>query len=170
MTVPEYRSLDESLDHEELHYGTYVREPAPTTGHQRVAFRLSLHLYEHVLGEKLGEVLTAPLDVVLDRQRALVVQPDIIFISTARAAICQDIIEGAPDLVVEVLSPGTRRRDSLTKLAWYRQYGVRECWLVDEQACAITVCDADSERRFERAETIVSSALPGLRLRPDTVL
>ena len=68
-------------------------------------------------------------------------QPDVLFVSTERKAIIRDQIWGAPDLVVEVLSPGTASHDRTDKLGWYRQYGVRECWLVDPAASRITVFD-----------------------------
>ena len=58
-------------------------------------------------------------------------QPDVIFVATERLDIIRDRIWGPPDLVVEVLSPRTAVRDRTMKLEWYRQYGVRECWLVD---------------------------------------
>ena len=73
---------------------------------------------------------------------------------------------GAPDLVAEVLSPGTESRDRGEKLGWYRQYGVRECWLVDPHLETVTVVDftgtSPAERVAQGADSIRSSVLPGL--------
>jgi Uma2 family endonuclease len=99
-------------------------------GHQSVVTRLTVLLYRHVEERGMG-VCVSPMDVVLDEAAALVVQPDILVVTKERLGIILDRIWGAPDLVVEVLSPRTARRDRTTKLGWYRQYGVRECWLVD---------------------------------------
>jgi Uma2 family endonuclease len=93
----------------------------------------------HVRAHRLGRVCVAPVDVVLDPDGPLVVQPDIIFVSNERAAIVRDRVWGAPDLVVEVLSPRTAARDRTTKLDWYERYGVRECWLSDAQRRSIEV-------------------------------
>jgi Uma2 family endonuclease len=87
----------------------------------------------------------APVDVVLDESAALVVQPDIVFIARNRRSIVRDRIFGAPDLVVEVLSPGTARRDRTTKLAWYRRYGVRECWLVDLRRRSLEIVELEAD-------------------------
>ena len=65
-----------------------------------------------MINHGLGRVLVSPVDVVLDEKKALIVQPDIVFISRERIGIVRDRIWGAPDLVIEVLSPGTRRRDA----------------------------------------------------------
>jgi len=65
--------------------------------------------------------------VVLDRERALIVQPDVLFVAHDRLSIIRDQVWGAPDLVAEVLSIGTEAHDRIDKVAWYRQYGVREC-------------------------------------------
>jgi Uma2 family endonuclease len=140
-TVESYLSEPESMRPSELVYG-FVREPpAPNVRHQTVVTHLTALLHQHVRTWKLGVLCVSPVDVVLDRERALIVQPDIVFVSTARAAIVRDRIWGAPDLVVEVLSPGTARRDRTVKLGWYREYGVRECWLVDAGARQIDVHD-----------------------------
>jgi Uma2 family endonuclease len=79
------------------------------------------------------------VDVVLDRQRPLVVQPDILFVSTARFAILGDKVYGAPDLVVEIFSPAGELFDRTEKAAFYAKYGVREYWLVDPSTETIEV-------------------------------
>jgi len=88
----------------------------------------------------------APVDVILDRERALVLQPDVLFVATERLGIIRDQV-WAPDLVVEGPSPGTERRDRAQKLEWFRQYGVRECWLVDPRQELVTVVDLTARFR-----------------------
>lgn len=95
----------------------------------------------------LGAVLVAPVDVVLDEARALVVQPDLLFIARDRLGILGRQVWGAPDLVAEVTSPGTARHDRTTRLEWYARYGVRECWLLDPVARTVTVIALAGERQ-----------------------
>jgi Uma2 family endonuclease len=139
LTTNEYFLLSESMRPMELVYG-YVREPpAPRYGHQSIVTRLTVLLDGHVRARGLGQVCVSPVDVGLDGGAALVVQPDIIFISRERAHIVRDRIWGAPDLVVEVLSERTARRDRTTKVGWYARYGVKECWLVAPRGHRIEV-------------------------------
>jgi Uma2 family endonuclease len=144
-----------------------VREAAaPTFFHQRVVGRLYRSLAD-AAEPALGVVVMAPVDVVLDPKRALVVQPDVLFVSAERAGICRDQVWGAPDLTVEVLSPRTAGIDQRVKAGWYRDYGVRECWLVDPVECWVEVLDLQRPscaRRFEDDQVVLSSVLPSLRL------
>jgi Uma2 family endonuclease len=139
VTVPEYLSGPERLRPIELVFGVVREPPAPRYGHQSVVTRLTALLDTHVRAGGLGVVCVSPVDVVLDEGAALVLQPDIVFVSAARCDVIRDRIWGPPDLVVEVLSSSTAVRDRTTKLAWYRQYGVRECWLVDPVAGRIEI-------------------------------
>ncbi len=149
-TVSEYLSGPEDLRRRELVWGV-VREPAaPLCDHQSVVTRATVLLALHVGAHDLGRVLVSPVDVVLDERKALVVQPDVVFVSTARAGFVRDRIWGAPDLVVEVLSPGTRRRDRTYKRQWYRQYGVREYWVIDPVRREVAVVSFGTEGRSRR--------------------
>jgi Uma2 family endonuclease len=113
--------------------------PAPNLRHQAILGRLYVAFHTHVEAGRLGHVYLSPVDVVLDRERPLVLQPDLVFVSTARQAILGDRIYGAPDLVVEVFSPGGATFDRTEKVAWYARYGVLECWLVDPDAETVEV-------------------------------
>jgi Uma2 family endonuclease len=168
VTVATYLRGEETNQPRELVYG-FVREPpAPTYGHQAVVTNLGALLHRHVRRRRLGRVVVAPVDVVLDQKRALVLQPDLVYVSTERARIVTDRVFGAPDLVVEVLSMGTAARDRTQKLEWYRHYGVRECWLVDPFDCSVEVrvlsAPGAEARRFEDGERVRSVVLPRLRL------
>ena len=131
----------------ELLNGELVMPPAPSTGHQIVSMVLGSLLYRFVSERKLGTVIAAPTDVVLSDTD--VVQPDILFVSNQRSHILtRENVRGAPDLVVEILSPATAERDRTFKLDLYAQHGVKEFWIVDPDAKTITVL-LRGESRFE---------------------
>ena len=174
MVLHEYLNTPEVLLPQELVYG-YVREAAaPTAWHQRTVGALFIRLSEHLRDTGAGEAWLSPLDVVLDVERNLVVQPDLSVVLTERADIVTDRIWGAPDLVVEVMSPRPRIGSVEERLEWFATYGVRECWLVHVPGASIEVI------RFQRnivvstvfgpADPIRSSVLPELRLTPLDVI
>ena len=170
MTVAAYLAGEETNRPQELAYGI-LREPAaPGFHHQIIVGRIFKRLDRHACRYAAGVVVQSPVDVILDRENHLVVQPDVVFVRSERLGICTDRIWGAPDLVVEVLSMGNSRRDRTIKVEWYRTYGVPECWLVDTIARTVEVIDLTApERRsrtFERQQLVRSSVLPRLRLRP----
>jgi Uma2 family endonuclease len=143
----------------------------PFYNHQAVVTTLTVILSTHVRRFDLG-ALCVSLDVVLDRAQGLVVQPDILFVSRERQRIIRNHVWGAPDLVVEVSSPSTARRDRTLKLAWYRQYGVRECWVVDPLRECVDVHDLRSDispGSFAGRAFVRSTVLPRLRLRASRV-
>jgi Uma2 family endonuclease len=141
VTIDSYFHGPESLQPRELIYGVVREPPAPLPYHQLLVTRLTVAIEEHVTGRGLGDVYVSPIDVVFDAAGGLVLQPDIIFVAAANRGIVRDRVWGAPDLVVEVLSSGTAQRDRTAKLAWYRQYGVKEYWLVDPAQGTIEVVD-----------------------------
>jgi Uma2 family endonuclease len=145
ISVAEYFRLPESMRPMELVYGVVREPPAPRYGHQSVVTTLTALLHEHVRTRGLGQICVSPVDVVLDKEAALVVQPDIVFVAAPHLDRVKDRIWGPPDLVVEVLSRRTALRDSTTKLAWYVRYGVRECWLVDLQHRSIEIVELQQE-------------------------
>lgn len=114
----------------ELLFGRLYRSPSPSALHQWIVLLLARTLGD--LGEPSGAVaLTAPLNVVLSDHS--VVQPDVLYVSAERRGLIGHSIAGAPDLLVEVISPGTARRDRLDKLRLYAESGVREYWIVDPE-------------------------------------
>ena len=166
-STSEYLSGPEELRPMELIWGVVREPPAPRWGHQSVVTRTVVLLDQHVRAGAIGRVCVSPLDVVLDERKALVLQPDVIFIANENAAIVRDQIWGAPDLVVEVESLGTRLRDRTLKLRWYRKYGVREYWLIDPREAVITIIPLDQagrirRQRFRGQEPIKSTVLTGL--------
>lgn len=162
ITTNAYFKMPETMRPMELVYGVVREPPAPRYGHQSIVSRLDRLLGAHVAEHKSGDVCVSPVDVVLDREAALVLQPDVIFVSSDRLHIIGDRVWGAPDLVVEVLSPRTARRDRTTKLGWYRHYGVKECWLVDPKERRVDVVDlrTGTSESFSGKTPIVSHVLP----------
>jgi Uma2 family endonuclease len=174
MTADEYLySTEETNRICELAMGMVREPPAPFFSHQTVALKVARIIGDHAEPRKLGRVAIAPVDVILDRDRALILQPDVLFVSTERLAIIRDQVWGPPDLVAEVLSPGTQTRDRGEKLGWYRQYGVREVWLVDLLQEHVTVVDFTGafpvERTARGVDAIRSSVLPGLEIAASAV-
>lgn len=112
----------------ELLRGRLVVSPAPTTLHQLVIGILHVLLFESAR-KSSGRVILGPADVVLDDHS--IPQPDLLYVRKERRSILKNRVMGAPDLVVEVLSPHNSRRDRVDKLDMYAQYGVAEYWIVD---------------------------------------
>jgi len=166
-TYEDYVLLPEDRRYEVIDGELYLT-PAPTPYHQLVKQRIEQHLLEHVQSSNLGVVLDAPCDVVLSRFDVL--QPDIFFIAADRLSIMgEKYISEAPDLVVEVLSPGTRKRDRVFKAKQYARFGVREMWIADPDRKTIEVL-VNTEEGFRREAAYVgddvlrSSILPGLEV------
>jgi Uma2 family endonuclease len=137
LTYADLQTLPEDGRRYEILEGELCVTPAPTTHHQRISRNLEFALHAHVSEFELGEVLYAPVDVMLDRQT--VVQPDIVFVSTARLALVGErAIEGAPDLVVEIASPATEQRDRGAKQQLYARYEVAHYWRIDPAASTLT--------------------------------
>jgi len=167
VSVTDYLLGAETLRRRELEWGVLRDAPAPTYRHQALVTRVAVLLDAHARPNGLGRALVAPVDVVLDAERHLILQPDVVFISAARWSIVGDQLWGPPDLVVEVLSPGTSRRDGGRKLEWYAQYGVKECWLVIPWAGQIDVHEFGTcahVRRYGRGRRLRSAVLPELWL------
>lgn len=124
-----YRMLPEGTRAELINNQLFM-SPAPTTIHQKVIVTLTGQFYNYINEYKNGEVLVSPVDVFLDAKNA--VQPDIVFVANENASILKDDgIHGAPDLVIEVLSPGTEKHDLNKKKKLYEKSGVKEYWIVD---------------------------------------
>jgi Uma2 family endonuclease len=168
LTFEEFRELPSDGKRYELVRGEVHVTPAPATRHQAVVQNLTVNLGSHVIKNHLGRVWTAPLDVRLSGDTAL--QPDLIFISNARAGIIQENwIAGSPDLVVEVLSPSTATYDRATKLPIYADAGVPEAWLIDSHAKTVEVLKLQGKRYFVEAthasdQVRTSNLFPGWQL------
>jgi Uma2 family endonuclease len=165
MTVDDYFATPETVVPAELAFGVLRVADAPTPRHQSAVFQLAMALEGHVRERRLGKIWVSPLDVVLDEEKALIVQPDLMFISNERAWIVRDRVRGAPDLVVEVLSPHPRIGTLGEHLRWFADYGVRECWLMHQDQQRVSVIEfqdghAGPPRLLGPNQPIQSAVLP----------
>jgi Uma2 family endonuclease len=129
MTAAQYLELPETNLPTELINGEVFRMPAPQLNHRDVVLQTALFLKQRIT---TGKVYVAPVDVYLDELN--VVQPDVLWIAPDNnrcVSIDGKFLRGAPDLVIEVFSPGTARRDKRDKFRLYQKYGVREYWMID---------------------------------------
>jgi Uma2 family endonuclease len=143
--------------------GELFVSPSPVPKHQELSQRLMLLIGMHVRERNLGKLYAAPLDVRLGEHD--IVEPDLLFISTDRLGIIgATTINGAPDLLIEVLSPSTRARDESLKADLYARTGVREYWLVDPEARTLAMHALDDGRwvRIGPSDRPESRVLPGL--------
>jgi len=168
-TYEDLRTMPQNGNRYELIGGEVYVTPSPNTKHQRVAGNLYFEIRQFVKGRGLGEVFFAPFDVVFGDQD--VVQPDLLFISRARSAIVTpSFIHGAPDLVIEVLSPTTAGYDVEIKRQLYASSGVSEIWFADPRSDSIEVLRLEEDGsygvagRFAGDQVLVSQTLPGLEL------
>jgi Uma2 family endonuclease len=171
MTTAEYLQTAETVRPQELVFGQLRVADSPSVSHQRVVRELVMTLAPFVQARRLGELLFAPMDVVLDFEAALVVQPDLLFVSQERSHIVSDKVHGVPDLVIEVLSPRPRIGHLTERLEWFARYGVRECWLARLPQKEVSVIrfergEVAEEATFARADRIRSSVLDGVELTP----
>lgn len=146
--------LPESNQPMELWDGKLLIWPTPSFAHQQVVFRFHDELKRHVRSNTLGKTISAPMDMVLAPSRA--VQPDVMFISSAKLSLVNDRLMGAADLVAEVISPTSRQRDRIEKRNLYEQHGVQEYWLIDPEAQTVEVLHLE-----KGAYSLVGRSRPG---------
>lgn len=174
MTTAEYLRTPETVLPRELAYGTLRVADSPVVNHQRVVRELVFALGDHVRNARAGELLFAPMDVVLDGAANLVVQPDLLFVGHERRHILSDKVYGAPDLVVEVLSPHPRIGALEERIGWFAKYGVRECWLVSIPQRQIAVLSFENRLVVARSlhgglDRVGSRVLPDVPITPDMI-
>lgn len=166
-TYSDYLLIEDEKRYEVLE-GELIMVPAPTTTHQRISRNIEFILQNFVSDNDLGEILYAPTDVVLSDDE--VVQPDILFVSKGRTAIIEErAIMGAPDLIIEILSPSSTFYDVVKKKEIYQRYGVSEYWLVfpEEKAIEVMTLEGDTYREYSVAKDegkVRSKVLEGLEV------
>jgi Uma2 family endonuclease len=158
----ERETRDERL---ELIEGEFVVTPSPTPMHQLLVHRLAVLLDRAIVESGLGLVLESPLDVFLAAQN--VFQPDLIVLLRDRIQLFGSaVVESAPSLAIEIISPSTSAYDRVTKRKVYAQYGVPEYWLVDPDAKTVTIFSDPQDGRYQAEQTVrdvaISATIPGL--------
>ena len=166
-TYDDYAAMPEG-ERYELIDGVLIMVVSPNREHQSIQFKLSLRVGNLVEDEDLGWVFNPPFDVVFTRNE--VVQPDLVFVSKEREHIITAAnIQGAPDLVVEILSPSSTRRDWRDKFDMYERHEVGEYWVVDpdrRMAWVFILREGVFEEagRYGEDDTLVSPTLSGFEL------
>ncbi|MBL7992093.1 MAG: Uma2 family endonuclease [Candidatus Kapabacteria bacterium] len=169
ITTNDFRAMefdDTDTFYYELLNGELVAKSAPSPLHQRISRNIFRALDNFVIANNLGEVLYAPLDVFLDEYNAT--QPNVLFLSREKQhLVTPDGVQGAPDLVIEIISPSSMKRDRGDKMKLYERCGIGEYWLVDARTRSVEVYVnglvngvQDYELRDVFMETASESAAP----------
>jgi Uma2 family endonuclease len=170
LTYADYLLFPEDGRRHELIDGEHFVTASPVTRHQRILRRLSFAIESWLQAHPVGEMFFAPYDVVLSQFDVVV--PDLIYVSAERSEGVQPTgMFAAPSLVVEILSPSTRRNDELLKRRLYERVGVEEYWVVDPELDLVKVYRLQ-EREYARAaelerdrgDVLTTPLLPGLEI------
>ena len=176
LTYADFLLFPDDGKRHELIDGEHYVTPSPNTVHQTTVGNLHFALRRHLETNSLGQVFTAPFDVVFSDYD--VVEPDLLYITNARRAkvLTTQNVRGAPDLVIEVGSPSTRRRDETIKRRLYERDRVAEYWVVDPELEVVRVYRREGEvfaRPVELSRTagdpLQSPLFPGLVLSLDAI-
>jgi Uma2 family endonuclease len=161
---------DDGLRHELIDGEHYVTA-SPNTKHQRISINLTVRIGSWLESNPIGQLFHAPFDVVFSNFD--VVEPDLLYLSNARAAdsLTPLHVRGVPELVIEIGSPGTRKRDETIKRRLYERTGVSEYWVVDPEIDAVRVYRREGdtfgrvvELLADAGDVLTTSLLPGVQL------
>ncbi len=162
-TADEYFAMPDDGFRYELTHGVLVMTPSPSYWHQEVVEMLLESINGFTKKRNFGKAVVAPLDVRISS--LTVYQPDIVYFSSAKSSRRREAIDVIPDLVVEVASPGTARKDLQVKKADYERAGIQEYWLVDPDARSFRFFVLRAGRYEEQTpEGFVSEVLGGFRI------
>lgn len=165
-TYEDLKAIPENGKQYQILEGDLIVSPSPKTLHQIIVLNLSAILREYVKKRSTGIVICAPIDVVLSREN--VFQPDALFISSENKNIITEAnIQGAPDLVVEVLSEGTKDMDMTIKKKIYARFSVKRYWMIDPENknmdCFVLSDEGYKEEgHYEESDTFSSTLFPEL--------
>ena len=171
LTYDDFVQFPDDGTRHELIDGEHYVTPSPVPKHQRIVWNLVVMIGAHLETHPVGRAYTAPLDVLFSDFD--VVEPDLLFVSSARLSqvLTTKNIVGAPDLVVEIGSPGTRRRDETIKRRLYERFGVSEYWVIDPELDAIRVYRQSgagyvrvAELTLEDGDVLATPLIPNLAL------
>ena len=161
LTYDDFVNFPDDGRRHELIDGEHYVTPSPAMKHQRVSGRLFGELYQHLKLNPIGEVFHAPSDVVLSLFDT--VEPDLLIVLADQSHIVTDKhVRGAPAIVVEILSPGTRRVDETVKHRLYERSGVREYWVIDHERDVVTVHRRSASGTFTEAPELTRAASDSL--------
>lgn len=171
LTYDDYTLFPDDGQRHELIDGEHFVSPAPNRKHQAIAGNVFGLIWSYLQRRRIGRVFNAPFDVILSPSD--VVQPDVVYLSRERIADIETdpYVKGAPNLVVEVVSPTTRKRDETIKRHLYERFGIDEYWVIAPTLGTIVVFRRASHRyvrvlelALDRKDVLTTPLLPGLRL------
>lgn len=175
LTYEDFLLFPDDGKRHEIIDGEHFATPSPNTRHQVLVGRLHFAIEQFLRQHRgLGRIFLAPFDVVFTRWD--VVEPDLLFIAGDQAEILTDKnVQGAPALVIEILSPGTRKVDDHIKRRLFERGGVREYWLVDPELDVVKVFRRQADGSFPREaelsrdahDTLTTPLMPGLMIALD---
>ncbi len=171
LTYDDFLLFPDDGKRHEIIGGEHYVTPSPNTKHQDVSVNLTALLWNFLKAHPIGRVYAAPLDVVLSHYD--VVEPDLLYVSRERSAVVTaKHLRGAPDLAVEILSPGTRKVDEIKKRDVYDHFGAAEYWVVDSGLDAIKIYRRlegafarVAELAAERGDLLTTPLLPGFSVK-----
>ncbi len=173
LTYADYvRFPEDGLRHEIID-GEHFVTPSPSLRHQRISGTLFYLLRSHLENHPVGELFYAPFDALLGAHDIVV--PDLLYLSEERRHfLTAKNLQGPPNLVIEILSPSTSRRDRRLKRDLYERVGVEEYWLVDPERNVVNIYRweagaSESSAEYEKTATLTSPLFPGLNLQLDRV-
>ena len=170
LTYDDFLLFPDDGKRHELIDGEHYVTPSPSRKHQAISWNLTILIGSYLESHPVGRAFAAPFDVVFSNFD--IVEPDLLFISNARLEVLTaKNVQGAPNLVVEIGSPSTRRRDEIIKRKLYERCGVEEYWVIDPEVETIAVyrhVGATYQRvldlALERHDTLTTPLLPHLTL------
>jgi len=168
LTYEDYACLPDDGKTYEILEGELQVTPAPRPKHQDVSRNLGRALDQYVCHHNAGKMYYSPIDIVADPHN--IVQPDIIFISADRLDIIgEKNVQGMPDLIIEILSPSTGRKDRILKLRVYASHGLKHYWIVDPDEQTLEALELEGQS-FKVTTALTGEAtfeptlFPGLRI------
>jgi Uma2 family endonuclease len=173
LTVENYKLLPETGPRYQLIQGDLYMAPAQNRFHQEISRNLQFELHSYLKCNPIGKLFNAPFDVYLDQTN--VFQPDIIIVLNERLGILtEEGAEGAPELVIEILSRKTRRLDLVNKKQEYARAGVKELWIIDPEPRIVVIHQfafdgVDKMREVDEEEALSTDLLPGFNLAVATI-
>ncbi|QWR77095.1 Uma2 family endonuclease [Candidatus Magnetomonas plexicatena] len=162
------QTIERDLDLTEIINGEEIMGPSPFGKHQNIVGNVFRQLDKFVIQKTLGNVYLAPLDVIFEEGENRL-QPDILFIRNENMSIFQDWIRGVPDMVCEIVSPGTYEKDTEIKKAIYEKYKVPEYWIVIPELLTVEIfiIENDKYKKHSSAElegVVASKVIEGLEV------
>ena len=172
-TYQDYLDLPEDGKRYEVINGELVMAPAPNTSHQKVSVKLEFAIEKFLEKDNIGTLLHAPIAVVLSE--TVVLQPDIVFIANENSGIITEKnLSGAPDLIIEIVSPSSGYYDLIEKKEIYEKFGVKEYWIVDPRNRWLEIYFNENDKfrlmqRVEKTGIANSIVLPGFKIQLETI-